>query len=130
MQVSLLRFSQDSIGASLQNGRTLAGVEEDLHARRYGVRALCPLNVVRYQGRWFSRDNRRLYILRRVLLPTQRVYVRYGHVDELFLAHFSTEDEGRTIRVREGRASRVRGANRRPPPTTVGDLSAPPPQNR
>ena len=118
LRVNQLRFSQNSIGASLQDGRLLTRVEEDLRTGRRGVSALCPLNVVHFRGRWFSRDNRRLYVLRRFLSPEQRVLVRIGHVDDLFLSHFSTEDEGRTIRVRP-----AKGAGLRPP-------RPPPPQPR
>ena len=103
IRVSLLRFSQDSISASLQDGRSLARVVCDLITGQCRVHALCPLNIVRFRGLWFSRDNRRLYILRKVLRPSQRVRVRFGQVDELFLAHFSTEDEGCTVRVRRCR---------------------------
>ena len=118
LRINQLRFSQSSIGASLQDGRLLTRVEEDLRAGHLGVSELCPLNVVHFRGRWFSRDNRRLYVLQRVLQPEQHVHVRFGHVDDLFLSHFSTEDEGGTIRVRQ-----AKNAGRRPPrPPPPSDL--------
>ena len=100
LRISELRFSQSSIAATLQDGRPLAQVENDLRAGRICGAALGPLNVVHFRGRWFSRDNRRLHILRRVLWPGQYVRVHFGHVDSLFLSHFSTHNEGDTIRVR------------------------------
>ena len=69
LRINQRRFSQSSIGASLQDGRLLTRVEEDLRAGRLGVSELCPLNVVHFRGRWFSRDNRRLHVLLRVLRP-------------------------------------------------------------
>ena len=120
IRVSQLRFSQNSIGASLQDGRPLTRVEEDLHKGRCRVSALCPLNVVRFRGHWFSRDNRRLYILRKVLSPEQRICVRFGHVDDLSLAHFSTEDDGRTIRVRPARCKGFRPPRLPPPQPRIG----------
>ena len=110
LRINQLSFSRSSIGASLQDGRLLTRVGEDLRAGRLGGSELCPLNVVHFRGRWFSRDNRRLYVLQRVLQPEQHVHVRFGHVDDLFLSHFSTEDEGGTIRVRP-----AKNAGRRPP---------------
>jgi hypothetical protein len=110
LRINQLRFSQSSIGASLQDGRLLTRVEEDLRAGRLWVSELCPLNVVYFRGRWFSRDNRRLHVLQRVLQPEQHVRVRFGYVNNLFLSHFSTEDEGGTIRVRP-----AKNAGRRPP---------------
>ena len=105
LRINQIRFSQSSIGASLQDGRLLTRVEEDLRAGRLGVSELCLLNVVQFRGRWFSRDNRRLYVLQRVLQPEQHVHVRFGYVDDLFLSQFSTEDEGGTIRVRPATVS-------------------------
>jgi hypothetical protein len=122
LRINQLRFSQSSIGASLQDGRLLTRVEEDLRAGRLWVSELCPLNVVYFRGRWFSRDNRRLHVLQRVLQPEQHVRVRFGYVDNLFLSHFSTEDEGGTIRVRP-----AKNAGRRPPrpPPSSDPFTAP-----
>ena len=85
-RINQFRFSQSSIGASLQDGRLLTRVKEDLRAGRLWVSELCPLNVVYFRGRWFSRDNRRLHILQRVFWPEQHVHVRFGYVDNLFLS--------------------------------------------
>ena len=128
LRISELRFSQSSIAASLQDGRSLEQVEADLRAGRIRGAALGPLNVVHYRGQWFSRDNRRLHILRRVLRPKQYVRVHFGHVDSLFLSHFSTHNEGDTIRVRNTKGTEHWLTHRAPSKApTAAQGSAPPP---
>ena len=129
LRINQLRFSQSSIGASLQDGRPLTRVEDDLRTGRLWASELGPLNVVYFRGRWFSRDNRRLHVLQKVLRPDQHVRVRFGYVNSLFLSHFSTEDEGDTIRVRLAKNA-GRRSPRPPPPSDLGTAPAGAPPRR
>ena len=100
-----IHFSQTSIKATFQNGGSLEHLEAEL--RRDGRAILCIglLNVVLHLGKWFTRDNRRLYAIKRVA-PDCLVPVAFGTVDRLFLSHFTTQNGGSSIYVRGARAAR------------------------
>ena len=100
-----IHFSQTSIKATFQNGGSLEHLEAEL--RRDGRAILCigHLNVVLHLGKWFTRDNRRLYAIKRVA-PDCLVPVAFGTVDRLFLSHFTTQNGGSSIYVRGARAAR------------------------
>ena len=52
---------------------------------------LVPLQVVFFDGKWYTRNNRTLYVLKRAFLAERVVPVIVGVVDRLFFAAFHRE---------------------------------------
>ena len=100
-----IHFSQTSIKATFQNGGSLEHLEAELRRDGRAIQCIGHLNVVLHLGKWFTRDNRRLYAIKRVA-PDCLVPVAFGTVDRLFLSHFTTQNGGSSIYVRGARAAR------------------------
>ena len=100
-----IHFSQTSIKATFQNGGSLEHLEAELRRDGRAILGIGHLNVVLHLGKWFTRDNRRLYAIKRVA-PDCLVPVAFGTVDRLFLSHFTTQNGGSSIYVRGARAAR------------------------
>lgn len=93
-------YSQDSIKQSFQDGRSLAMMQREL---LYGVKTVTDIpriTVVRHQGRWFSVDNRRLWVFKQVYSGTKAIPVCQGVHDHRFWNKFTTNNGGRQIRLR------------------------------
>lgn len=64
---SELLFSQTSIKSTLTNGDSIPELIRQISSGRRGIDpSWLPLNVAqdKYNGKWYSQDNRRLYIFR------------------------------------------------------------------
>ena len=94
-----IHFSQDSIANKFQNGRPLEDVLHDLCTGRLD-QPLGTLRVVFFDGKWYTRNNRTLYVLKRAFPAERVVPVIVGTVDRLFLHHFSAKWGGVWVVVR------------------------------
>ncbi|CAE7227677.1 unnamed protein product [Symbiodinium sp. CCMP2592] len=100
LPVQEIFYSQDSIKNKFQDGRSLGQMEREL---RVGVKHLSDIpriTVVRHEGRWFSVDNRRLWVFKRVFGQQQSVPVCRGAQDHRFWSKFTTKNRGVDVRVR------------------------------
>ena len=93
-------YSQDSIKNKFQDGRSLGQMERELRVGEKQLSDIPRITVVRHEGRWFSVDNRRLWVFKRVFGPQQSVPVSRGAQDHRFWSKFTTNNQGVDVRVR------------------------------
>ena len=101
--------SQDSIGASYDDGRGIGETLDDIVYKRCSVSSIPTIRVIKCQihgssERWHSGDNRRLWVFKQL--------ERLGYLDQITVgvtyrvgAHsrkFSTQNGGEHVRVRNG----------------------------
>ena len=95
-----IHYSQVSIRATFRDGRPLEHLVAELRRDDRCILSIGPLNVVSFMGRWFTRDNRRLFAIKNALAHNCLVPVAVGAVDYRFLSHFTTSNGGTAIHVR------------------------------
>ena len=93
-------YSQDSIKQSFQDGQTLEKMKRQLIQGVKTVTDIPRITVVRHQGRWFSVDNRRLWVFKQVYSGTKAIPICQGVQDHRFWNKFTTNNGGRQIRLR------------------------------
>ena len=99
LELRQIHFSQDSIANKFQNGRPLEDVVHYLCTGRLD-QPFGTLHVVCFEGKWYTRNNRTLYVLKRAFPAERVVPVIVGTVDRLFLHHFSAKCGGVWVVVR------------------------------
>lgn len=95
---SEIRFTQDNIGSVFRDGRGVNRAIEEIESGRIKVENFPAIRVARKNNKYYSLDNRRLYVFRvlekRGLIRTVPV-VFQKHYDK-----FTTINDGRSIYVR------------------------------
>ncbi|CAE7879447.1 unnamed protein product [Symbiodinium sp. KB8] len=99
-------YTQDSIKRSFQDGRTLKQMRSELMSDQKTLMQIPRITVVRHEGRWFSVDNRRLWVFNQVFPGSKSIPVCHGIQDHRFWNKLTTTDGGRTVRVRCGACQR------------------------
>lgn len=105
MKPSEIRFKQDSIASYFQDGR--GDINDAIRRIQSGYLSpydFPPIKVVQKDRKVYSFDNRRLYVFRvcEVLGCVREIPVEIRPAWQLRLDTFTTLDDGRTIRVRQG----------------------------
>ena len=93
-------YTQDSIKRSFQDGRTLTQMMGELMSDQKTLMQIPRITVVRHEGRWFSVDNRRLWVFNQVFPGSKSIPVYHGMQDNRFWNKFTTINGGRAVRVR------------------------------
>jgi len=93
-------YTQDSIKRSFQDGRTLTQMMCELMSDQKTLMQIPRITVVRHEGRWFSVDNRRLWVFNQVFPGSKSIPVYHGMQDNRFWNKFTTINGGRAVRVR------------------------------
>ena len=116
LELRQIHFSQNTIKHAYQDGRPLEDVEHDLRTGRLD-HPPGKLQVVFCDGKWYTRSNRTLYVLKRAFPAEMVVPVIAGPVDRVCIQHFTAKCGGVWVKVR-GRhnlGSSVPTATRRRP---------------
>ena len=105
LRPSEIRFIQDSIKWSFQDGESVNAVAEEVCSRTKSVRSFPTIQVVKRNNKYYSFDNRRLYVFRiaeyRGVIAD--IPVRIVPESRLDLNRFTTKNDGRTVEVRGAR---------------------------
>ena len=96
-------YSQDSVARHFQDGRALTDLEEGLRLGTTSIQRVPTITVVDHDGRWFSVDNRRLLVFKRVYTDSTVIPVLVGQHDQEFRRKFTTKNNGEAITVRPRR---------------------------
>lgn len=101
MDLAEIGYSQDSILPEFRDGRPLSLMEQELCTGRKTLQDIPTITVVMHGSRWYSVDNRRLYVFKRVF-QSGEIPVIVGSRDQRFSNKFTTVNGGRSVRVRAG----------------------------
>lgn len=93
-------FTQDSCANYFQDSRTLAQTESELRAGFTSPSYIETVTVVHYDGKWYTVDNRRVCVYKRVYPGNYTIPVRIGSADFRFHGKRTTTNGGTSIRVR------------------------------
>ncbi|CAE8651112.1 unnamed protein product [Polarella glacialis] len=99
LDIAEIFYSQDSILPKFRDERALAQMERELRLGEKTVAEIPTITVVSSNGRYYSVDNRRLYVFKRVF-GSGRIPVQIGRNDQRFQAKFTTDNGGTSVRVR------------------------------
>lgn len=99
MGLDQIFFSQDSIMAKFRDGRSLELMERELRSGQKSVGDIPTITVVYHNDRYYTVDNRRLHVFKRVF-HTGQVPVIIGERDHRFHDKLTTTNGGTSIRVR------------------------------
>uniref|UniRef100_A0A0L8HIY3 Uncharacterized protein n=1 Tax=Octopus bimaculoides TaxID=37653 RepID=A0A0L8HIY3_OCTBM len=98
---SEIRYSQDSIKATFQNGTPLSDVIADIISGRKSPNDIPSIDVYLRNGTYYSSDNRRLYVFKEVqrIQPDLKIKVILNRI--LFVPKLTTRNGGRSIEIRD-----------------------------
>ena len=106
MDPSTIRFTQNSISPTFsKEGQMVEGLIDDLRLGRITPDEISPIRVVRYDGKWWSLDNRRLYAFQQAGvhdIPIVYLDITYNRPWLDFVRKFNTMTDGQSIVVVEG----------------------------
>nr|XP_039273949.1 uncharacterized protein LOC120347904 [Styela clava] len=104
LRPSEIRFTQDSIAGRFQDGGLLNDTIYNIQKGLLSPDNFPHINVVRKNGKLYSFDNRRLYIFRVCEYEgiIEKIPVRLVESWRLREDRFTTENDGVTLRVRQG----------------------------
>ncbi|CAE8623186.1 unnamed protein product [Polarella glacialis] len=94
-------FTQSSIHSTFSNGDDLHDTIRDLQTGLMSVDNVPQITIVRYGGKWYSVDNRRLYCFKAALPADAEISVIEGVMDHKFFNNFTTQTGGASIEIRE-----------------------------
>jgi len=90
-------YTQETIRDVFQNGIPLIETLEQLRSASITVNDIPPIKVLEYEGKWWTIDNRRLWVFREYgqVIPVEKVNEEYkGHV---FYKRKNTQTKGKSI---------------------------------
>lgn len=93
-----IRFTHDSISCTFRNGNDILEVAEALSRGFIDVHDFPPITVGFHRGKWWSADNRRLWVFREAGLNSVPVIVDHDHPE--FHRNFKLIQDGNDVRVR------------------------------
>lgn len=97
---SEIRFSQDSISCHFQDGGLVNGIVDDICEGRVDVKTIPPISVAKVNNRFYSADNRRLYVFRVLEKRGVLSHIDVRLVDHIYPDKMTTENEGVSVEVR------------------------------
>ncbi|CAK9050305.1 unnamed protein product [Durusdinium trenchii] len=92
---SELRWTHNKLQRLFTCGRALSEVAQQLRSGRLVASDLPRISIVFHSGKWYSRNNRRLWCLKAAAI--RRVEVEVGIVDQPFLNGLTTTTDGLTV---------------------------------
>jgi len=98
-----IRFSQESIRKTFKNGKSFSGMTSDLKSGKLNPKDVKPIRIVEKGGKIFTLDNRRLKAFQDANIDIPYQKVDYNKLPERELQKFTTENNGKTIRIRKGK---------------------------
>jgi hypothetical protein len=95
-----LRFTQDSISARFQDGRSVSGLIEDVKVGRVSTAEIKPIRIFERDGKIFSLDNRRLYVFQEAGVPARVRWATPAEVAKEAPFKMTTTNGGASIVIR------------------------------
>nr|XP_039268685.1 uncharacterized protein LOC120343544 [Styela clava] len=99
-----VRYTQDSILPYFQDGDTIMDVARKIAQKKLNVDDIPLIKIVKKEDKFWSLDNRRLYLFK--LLQTNNlldlVEARHVDISRLTEEKFTTENNGKSARLRSG----------------------------
>jgi RHS repeat-associated protein len=125
MDPSRIRFTQDNVTDTFQDGRTIAQLVKELKADPAKAATVEPVKVFRDRGAWFTLDNRRVVAFQKAEVP--EIPYETASASEINAARdaqkFSTTNDGVSIKIKSDRPPAQWEIHRVPNPgETKGDI--------
>lgn len=103
MKPSEIFYSQDSIKDKFENGRTIYSTFSVCVKHPYVIKRIPKMRVFKKDGKWFSMDNRRLWVFKKLEADghIKDVSVRQTSRDKLPADKFTTQNGGVDVSIRD-----------------------------
>jgi len=97
-----IRFSQDFIRPKFGCGRLLAHTHRELEKGEIDVWDIPPISIFKMDGNWYTSDNRRLWVFKRIGKdnPRYRIPVKIIEKYKVNKSKITTRNRGKYVRVR------------------------------
>lgn len=104
LRPSEIRFIQDTINDIFQDGGSVNETALALCEGRISINTFPPIKVVKFGNKYFSFDNRRLYVFRVAEYRgiVSHIPVQIVPQSQFIEDRYTTSNEGRTVTVRRG----------------------------
>jgi len=102
LRPSQIRFTQCSISNTFSDGSLIGNLLDDIFVGRCFASAIKPIEVVWTGEKWFSNDNRRLWILKQLEHLNKIELVTVKRVRKIVQTKFTTKNDGFTVTIRTG----------------------------
>ena len=113
MKPSEIFYSQDSIKDKFENGRTIISTFNVCVKYPYVINRIPIMRVFKKDGKWFSMDNRRLWVFKKLEAEghIKDVTVRHTSRDKLPDDKFTTQNGGVDVSIRDTTAFSFRDSD-------------------
>lgn len=95
----MVRFTQDSISKTFENGQKINDVIKGLKNKQISPQSFPPIHIFELNGKWYSLDNRRLHVFKEAGLDIKYVIVNKSTVIS-DAWKFTTVNDGMNIFIR------------------------------
>lgn len=102
LRPSQIRFTQSSISNKLSDGTKIGELLDDVVVGRCFASAIKPIEVVWHDGKWYSNDNRRLWVLKQLEHLQKVDLIIVKKVCKIHRDKFTTKNEGTSVQIRKG----------------------------
>ncbi|WAQ94291.1 hypothetical protein MAR_006762 [Mya arenaria] len=99
LRPSEIHFSQDTIFNRFRNTQNIGNVLDNIFERRLQVDDLPRITVARHDGRWFSADNRRLWIFKKLQKLGRCSSIEVIEISEIPSNKMTTKNEGISVEI-------------------------------
>ncbi|XP_062584742.1 uncharacterized protein LOC134246394 [Saccostrea cucullata] len=102
MKPSEIFYSQDSIKEKFDNGHTIYSTVSVCKKHPYVINKIPRMRVCKKDGKWYTLDNRRLWVFRKLEADGHIKDVKVNQVskDRLPAEKFTTENGGESVEIR------------------------------
>ncbi|KAL4230017.1 hypothetical protein ACF0H5_010404 [Mactra antiquata] len=100
LRPSKIRYSQDSISNRFCDGELIGEVLDDLCDKRIRKRDIPMIEVALVNGKWYTADNRRLWVFRKLEELGKCRKIPVDEIDEIPPYKMTTQNNGKDVRVR------------------------------
>jgi hypothetical protein len=103
MKPSEIYFSQDSIKEKFDNGHTIYSTVSVCKKHPYVIQRIPKMRVCKKDGKWYSLDNRRLWVFKKLEADghIKGVTVQQVSQDRLTAEKFTTRNGGESVEIRQ-----------------------------
>lgn len=99
-----IRFTQNSIGHHFQDGNSCNNLIKDILEDKVDPDTITSIKVVKRDGKYYSLDNRRLYVFRAVNYAREDFEIEVDILEENidYSSQYTTQNDGQDIHIRGG----------------------------
>ncbi|XP_052774802.1 uncharacterized protein LOC128213255 [Mya arenaria] len=102
LRPSKIRFSQCSISNTFTDGTLIGELVDDIYAGRCFASAVKPIEVSKIREKWYTSDNRRLWVFRQLELLGKLKEIRVKVIEAILPGKMSNRYGGKSITIRNG----------------------------